>query len=448
MGFPNPQDVVPLPARPNIERYKKLAKELVRACRSGDGTAIRAWAERWLGELAKLAGGSAGRRAAATGGVRARAVAAFACEKFSCDGTSSRAGAGCSLTTAQFVIARSHGFTSWPKFAKHLDGLAQRDSATAKFEEAADAIVAGDARKLARLLREDRRLVSQRSAREHGATLLHYAAANGVENYRQKTPKNIVAIARSLLEAGAEVDATAEMYGGRCTTLGLAATSAHPEKTGVQEELMQLLLDRGAELEAPDLAGNGHGLVEACLANGRVNAARFLQQRGARIGFEDAAALGLRDFVKERVDEKGSLKVPQALKELEGALNKASLYGQRNIVEFLLARWPRLAVQQGGRQTALHCAVIGGHLDIAKVLLAHGAPLEVENEYGGTVLGQALWSAAHGGDADIYIPLIEALVASDAKLPERHVPVNKRVDEFLARRGSKAEPSWHWFGED
>jgi ankyrin repeat protein len=448
VGFPNPQDVVPLPARPNVERYKKLAKELVRACRSGDEDAIRAWAGRWLGELAKLAVGSAPRRAGGVGSVRAGAVAAFAREKLSRDSTSSPARPACSVTTAQFVIARSHGFTSWPKFAKHLDGLAQRDSATAKFEEAADAIVAGDARKLTRLLREDPKLASQRSAREHGATLLHYAAANGVENYRQKTPKNIVAIARLLLDAGAEVDATAEMYGGACTTLGLAATSVHPEKAGVQEDLLQLLLDRGAEFEAPNLAGNGHGLVEACLANGRLNAGRFLRQRGARIGLEDAAALGLLDFVKERVDEKGRLKAPLAVKELEGALNKASLYGQGNVVEFLLARWPKLAVQEGGRQTALHCAVVGGHLDIAKMLLAHGAPLEVENEYRGTVLGQALWSAAHEGEADTYMPLIEALLAAGAKLPERHVPVNKRVDEFLAKRGSKAETSWHWFGED
>jgi len=28
--FPNPQDVLPLPSRPNLEQYKKLAKELAK----------------------------------------------------------------------------------------------------------------------------------------------------------------------------------------------------------------------------------------------------------------------------------------------------------------------------------------------------------------------------------------------------------------------------------
>ena len=51
-----------------------------------------------------------------------------------------------------------------------------------------------------------------------------------------------------LLEAGADVDARADMYGGDCTPLGLAATSVYPEKAGVQEELMQVLLDHGAAM--------------------------------------------------------------------------------------------------------------------------------------------------------------------------------------------------------
>jgi hypothetical protein len=67
--------------------------------------------------------------------------------------------------------------------------------------------------------------------------------------------------------------------------------------------------------------------------------------------------------------------------------------------------------------------------------------------YGGTVLSQTLWSAAHGGDPDIYVAILEALVAAGAKLPERHVPVNTRVDAWLAAHGSHAEPTWYWSGE-
>jgi hypothetical protein len=91
--------------------------------------------------------------------------------------------------------------------------------------------------------------------------------------------------------------------------------------------------------------------------------------------------------------------------------------------------------------------VIGGHLDTVKSLLRRNAPLEVKNRYGGTVLGQALWSAAHGGDSEIYIKIIETLIAAGAEVPRRHVPVNSRVDDWLAKHGSHAEPTWYWDGE-
>src|SRR5882672_5898704 len=107
--------------------------------------------------------------------------------------------------------------------------------------DAVDAVVAGDLATLTSLLREHPDLVRARSTRQHRATLLHYISANGVEDYRQKTPKNIVAIATLLLDAGADVDATAEMYGGGATTLGLTATSIYPFRAGVLAPLIDLL---------------------------------------------------------------------------------------------------------------------------------------------------------------------------------------------------------------
>jgi hypothetical protein len=41
--FPNAQDALPLPRRPNVERYRKLAKELVKACRLNEPDAIAGW---------------------------------------------------------------------------------------------------------------------------------------------------------------------------------------------------------------------------------------------------------------------------------------------------------------------------------------------------------------------------------------------------------------------
>jgi hypothetical protein len=78
-----------LPARPNIEQYKKQAKELRDAYRSGDADAAR--------RLRQYV-----RAVDASDTVKVKALA---------------------LADAQFVVAREHGFDSWPKFAKHIETL-------------------------------------------------------------------------------------------------------------------------------------------------------------------------------------------------------------------------------------------------------------------------------------------------------------------------------------
>src|SRR5258706_8323926 len=41
-------DALPLPPRPNVEQYKKQAKELLKACKSADPQALSAWVTQWL----------------------------------------------------------------------------------------------------------------------------------------------------------------------------------------------------------------------------------------------------------------------------------------------------------------------------------------------------------------------------------------------------------------
>jgi ankyrin repeat protein len=441
--FPNPQDALPLPPRPSLERYRKLSKELVKACKSDDDDAIAVWAEQWVNTLAKLTKQNNKRLARIVR--QTNDVEAFARRKLQGSEPGSRK---CALTNAQFVIARSHGFESWPKFAKHLEELARQSSPVSRFEAAADAIVSGDLRTLKRLLQEDPKLVRASATREHGATLLHYVSANGVEGYRQKTPKNIAEITEMLLNAGSEIDATANVYGGGCTTLGLAATSVHPEVAGVQEALLRVLLDHGARLDGPPSAGNKHSLVSACLANGRPKAAEFLVSRGAPLDLAGAAALGRLDVVRSFFTEDGGLQPNATAEQLLDGFLYACGYGRNSVVEFLVEKNSvDLAAHSGDGQTGLHWACIGGHPDTVKLLLRYNPPLELVNMYGGTVLGQTLWSAAHGGDPDVYIAILELLLAAGAKLPERHVPVNARVDAWLEQHGSRAEPSWYWYGE-
>jgi hypothetical protein len=49
-------DALPLPPRPNLEQYKKLAKDFQRVCKSGDPSAVRDWATRWAETIARLQG--------------------------------------------------------------------------------------------------------------------------------------------------------------------------------------------------------------------------------------------------------------------------------------------------------------------------------------------------------------------------------------------------------
>ncbi len=437
--FPNAQDALPLPLRANSERYKKLAKDLVKACKSVDPNAVGDWAEAWVKTLVKRSGLKLGRRESITISRWTEQVEAFAQRKLSNE---------CRLSNAQFVIAGSHGFESWNRFTKHLDGLSKKSSVIAKFEAAADAICNGDVKTLKRLLREEPQLIHARSTREHKGTLLHYVSANGVEGYRQKTPKNIVEIAGVLLNAGADVNAEADVYGGGATTLGLVATSVHPFRAGVQNPLMQILLDHGADIDHETSAGNRQNAVMGCLANGRGEAAVFLADRGARLDLEGAAGVGRLDVVKAFFNADGSLKRKTNRKQLLSAFQHACFWGRLKVVEFLLDKGVDLSAHQGDGQTPMHCAAIGGQLETIKFLLKQNVPLEVKNIYGGTVLGQTLWSAAHGGDPKVYGAIIKVLIEAGARVPERHVPVNKPIDDLLRGYGSVPEPTWYWFGEE
>jgi ankyrin repeat protein len=436
--FPDTTEALPLPRRPNPERYKELAKDLVKACKSD---AVRDWVARWVTDLAKRSGIQFTRELPVAVSPWIDKDEAFVRRRIA------ESNGRCRVADAQFIIARSQGFDSWSRFAKHLKGLNQKKSAIARFEAAVEAIIKGDLKTLRRLLRDDPKLAQARSTRAHGATLLHYVSANGVEGYRQKTPANIVEIAKLLLNAGAEVDAEANVYGGGATTLGLVATSVHPYRAGVQNPLMQTLLDHGAEIDHQTSAGKRHNAVLGALANGRGEAAVYLAERGARLNLPAAAAVGRLDVVKGFFNEDGSRKKTTSKKAVQAAFSYACSWGRQNVVEFLLDSDADLADGGGDGQTPLHCAAICGQLEMIKFLLKFKPPLEARNIYGGTVLGQTLWSAAHGGDPKLYAEIIETLIAAGAKVPPCHVPVNKPIDDLLRRYGSEPEPTWYWYGE-
>jgi hypothetical protein len=336
-------DTLPLPPRPDLAQYRKRAKELVKAAASTDPDAVRAWASDWLDTL--------GRR-------RGEPVSAFVQESFDravdqieqeVRARSAASGSSLPLSQAQFLIARAHGFATWPRFAYHVERSSRRDGETDPFETGADAVVTGDLPTLESLLRTTPGLVRARSEREHRATLLHYTTANGVEDFRQLTPPNAVAVATALLEAGAEVDALASTYGGGTaqTTLNLLVSSAHPAEAGLQPALVEVLLDFGAAVDGVE--DDGSPLMTA-LAFGYPAAAETLVSRGARVdNVIAAAALGRAELVRSLLDEGVTVR-PSLVdlywlglsadpgSHLERAVAWACAYGRTEVVELLLAR--------------------------------------------------------------------------------------------------------------
>ena len=51
--FPNPQDALPQPTRLSLEQYRKLAKDLVKVCRTGEPEAIRNRVKLWIRDLVR-----------------------------------------------------------------------------------------------------------------------------------------------------------------------------------------------------------------------------------------------------------------------------------------------------------------------------------------------------------------------------------------------------------
>jgi ankyrin repeat protein len=430
--YPNPATVLPLPPRPNLEQYKKVAKDLVRACKSDHPDAIRAWVTEWIKRLADSQGATITAQLRQWIEDQANQLEEFARSKLTnSDARTPR----CALANAQFVIARAHGFKSWTRLAKHIEALLRESSRISKFEVAADAVITGNIATLQRLLREDPDLIRARSAREHGCTLLHYIGANGFEGYRQKSPKNAVEVAKVLLNAGAEIDAMTEGAMGSGTTLGMVATSVHTERVGVHIALLGTLIDHGADVNGAPAAYNP---LLAALHNDRPEAAAFLALRGARLDLEGAAGVGRLDVVKSFFNEDGSLKANATKAQLESGFIWACEYGHREVAEFLLEKGVDLRVGENTDQTALHLAAHRGQLEIVKLLLDRGASLEAKNVYGGTVLGQATWSVMHGEPSIDFVPVIETLIAAGAKIEEADYPTgNERVDEVLRRHRPK-----------
>jgi len=304
-----------------------------------------------------------------------------------------------SLDDARLTVARYYDFLDWPSLAAYVEAVSL-EGPVFEFESAVEAVVNGGLTALEDGLRRDPALVRARSARVccfeppvHHATLLHYVAANGVEGYRQKTPPNAVEVARALLQAGAEPDALADMYGAECTTMSMLVSSSYPATAGLQVPLVELLLDFGAAIEGQGTRKWGGPLFTA-LAFGMSDAAKALAKRGARIDLPAAAGLGL-------LDDAANLLPSADAEARHRALSLAAQHGHAEIVRLLLdaGEDPNRYNLEGNHahSTPLHQAVLEGHETVVRLLVEHAARLDIRDTiWQGTPLGWALYG---GGKA-------------------------------------------------
>jgi ankyrin repeat protein len=309
-----------LPARPDLEQLRHQAKDLLRDANDGDASAL-----------------------ARIHAVSDRLI----------------------LASAQLVVAREHGFDSWPKLRREV--------------ERREILNSRDLTRLSSLLAEDPDLAVSRMVNwtDHrlGANPLNYIAMIGFDHERLGLPGDLPGtgqVAAALIDAGAPVNG---MPGDFETPLMTAASYG-------DAEVAQVLIDAGANLEARASADGGvpggTALMHAAVF-GMTEVLDLLVKAGAQPhGIESAAAIG---------DITGWLKPDTTLQACIRALGFAADHQRLSVIDQLIkAGTPIDAVDELFGRQALRLAAQNGRPQSVRRLLEHGADPDLRDEHGRTAL--------------------------------------------------------------
>jgi ankyrin repeat protein len=367
----------PLPERPNLEQLKKQAKELLRAAQEKQPAAL----------------------------ARFRALPALAGKT-----DSELAALRLALHDAQSTLAREHGFASWRLLAEHVEerSLAY-DAAAMDFTRAA---VDRRIERAARLLALHPRLVRERFhaalvfgnvevvraqlerqpalATQKGGPLawepLLYVAHS---HWAQKNSAGLVAVARLLLERGANPNTTYAWNGDPPSPLSaLWAAACHAR----HHALAQLLLEAGAQ---PD---DGESVYHAA-ENGDIAMLDLLAAHGAQPdGGAGAAPWGntplyfilghYAGLAHDAAVRRGAAwllahganpnRVCYPDKSGETPVHLAARHWDAAMIELLAAHDADLHARRRDGKNALTLAELNGRLSAATALRARGVPDELQ----------------------------------------------------------------------
>jgi ankyrin repeat protein len=105
------------------------------------------------------------------------------------------------------------------------------------------------------------------------------------------------------------------------------------------------------------------------------------------------------------------------LETLNEIFAASCMLGQTEAAEYLLNKGvdPYAGMKTG--LAGFHWAASSGKLDVIKMLIQHGVPMEVKNMYGGTVFGQAIWSAIHENKPQ-HGSIVEVLMEAGAEIED------------------------------
>ncbi len=291
-----------LPAFPSLDQLKRQAKDLVKRFKARDAEA----AGQVLSHLPRASGVS----------------------------LETLLASGLTLSEAQLVIAREHGFPSWPRLKRHVEASRPDDSASV--DAFKQAVQKGDVAKLRTLLRTHPSLKAQidaplfsfdspailSAASNCDRKMVDVLLENGADiNARSHwwaggfgvLPHDDPEFGGYLIERGAVVDVCAAAGMNRIERLQ-ELIAADPECVNARGgdgqgplhfaasvEAARLLLDNGAAIDMRDI--DHAGTPAQYMAASRPEVCRYLLSRGAKLDIFMAVQLDDLDLVKKALED-------------------------------------------------------------------------------------------------------------------------------------------------